>query len=183
VTDVRAWVEDLAGPDPGQSLAARVQLYRAGCALVEDIFATWRKNPEFAVLVTGEPIVGVAAPPDVFARIRQAMGMPLLARVPDEQSTAEFEIHGRGPQLDILTPVDNEGPIQKFLDRFGPGIQQVELPVINVAEAMKILSQQFGLAPVYPEAREGANGTRANFYLVDKPGGGKVLIELFEAKR
>jgi hypothetical protein len=36
---------------------------------------------------------------------------------------------------------------------------------------------------VYPQARAGADGTRVNFFLVGKSGGGKVLIELFEAKR
>jgi len=183
VTDVRALVEELAMPDPGRRLAARWQLHGAGCALVEEIFAAWRKDPEFAVLIAGEPIVGIAVPPELFARIRQEMDMPALARVPEEQSTAEFEMHGRGPHMDILTPVDSEGPIQTFLDRFGPGIQQVELPVHNVEAALKILTESFGLAPVYPEPREGANGTRVNFFLMDKPGGGKVLIELFEAKR
>jgi len=183
MTDVRAWVDDLGGTDPGRRVAARWQLYREGCALVGDIFAAWRKDPEFEVLVTGEPIVGIAVPPELFARIRKESEMPPLARVPEEQNTAEFDLHGRGPQLDILTPVDSEGPIQKFLDRFGPGIQQVELPVSNVEEALKILTERFGLAPVYPEPREGANGTRVNFFLMDKPGGGKVLIELFEAKR
>jgi len=183
VTEIRALVEDLAGPDPGRRVAARVQLHRAGCALVDEIFAAWRNDAEFAVLVTGEPIVGIAVPPDLFARIRQEMDSPPLANVPADQSTAEFEIHGRGPSMDILTPVDSEGPIQRFLDRFGAGIQQVELPVSDVETAMKILSERFHLPPVYPEAREGAGRTRVNFVLVEKPGGGKVLIELFEAKR
>jgi len=183
VTDIRALVDDLAGTDPARRVAARWQLHREGCALVGDIFAAWQKDPEFALLVAGEPIVGVAVPPELFARIRQETDMPALARVPEEQSTAEFELHGRGPTMDILTPVDGEGPIQKFLDRFGPGIQQVELPVTEVAEAVKILTERFGLAAVYPEPREGANGTHVNFVLVPKPGGGKVLIELFEARR
>ncbi len=183
MTDVRVLVDELAAPEPGRRLAARWQLHRAGCALVEDVFAAWRKDPSFDVLVAGEPIIGIAVPPDLFARIRQEMDMPPLSRVPEEQSTAEFEIHGRGPLMDILTPVDSEGPIQKFLDRFGPGIQQIELPVSDVEEALKILTGRFGLSPVYAEAREGADGTRVNFLLVDKPGGGKVLIELFEAQR
>lgn len=183
MTDMRALVDDLAGTDPGRRVAARLQLHREGCALVGEIFGAWRKDPEFAMLVDGEPIVGIAVPPDLFARIRQESEMPPLARVPEEQSTAEFELHNRGPRMDILTPVDSEGPIQKFLDRFGPGIQQVELPVRDVEEALKILIARFGLAPVYPEAREGADGTRVNFFLMDRPGGGKVLIELFEAQR
>jgi hypothetical protein len=183
VTDVRAWVEDLAAADTGRRAAAWVQLYRTGCQMAEGAFAQWQQDPEFAVLVRGEPVVGVAVSPDVFAQVRQEMGMPPLARVPDEQSTAEFEIHRGNVRLDILTPVDNEGPIQKFLDRYGPGIQQVELPVEKVEEAVKILTERFGLTPVYPLPRPGADGTRVNFFLVDKPGGGKVLIELFEAKR
>jgi len=177
------WVDDLANPDPARRVAARLQLYREGCALVEETFASWKKDPEFEVLVCGEPIVGVAVPPDVFARIRQETDVPRLASVPAEMNTAEFELPGRGPHLDILTPVDSEGPIQKFLDRFGPGIQQVELPVENVEAAVGVLTSRFGLAAVYPPAREGADGTRVNFFLVGKPGGGKVLIELFEAKR
>jgi hypothetical protein len=183
MSSLPAWVDDLAGPDPSRGFAARVELYRAGCALVADIFAGWQKDAEFALLVAGQPIVGVAVPPEAFARIRLGWRMPPLASVPAELSTAEFELQAPGPPLDILTPVDNEGAIQKFLDRFGPGIQQVELPVKDVEEAARILATRFGLASVYPEAREGANGTHVNFLLVEKPGGGKVLIELFEAKR
>ena len=183
MTDYNRLVEDLAGPDPGQRAAAAAQLYRAGCELVEDVFAQWRKDPEFNVLVTGKPIVGVAVPPDLFARIRQELDMPPLAEVPAEQSTAEFELHRGSIRLDILTPVDDEGPIQKFLERFGPGVQQVELPVNNVDEAGKILKQRFTLAPVYDQPRPGAGGTRVNFFLVAASGGRKVLIELFEAKR
>jgi methylmalonyl-CoA/ethylmalonyl-CoA epimerase len=183
MTGVRDLVEDLAGADAGHRAAAFWQLYRAGCELAEEVFAQWRQDPEFAVLVTGVPIVGVAVPPDLFMRIRQEMDMPPLAGVPEEQSTAEIELHHGGARLDILTPVDNEGAIQKFLDRFGPGIQQVELPVNSVDQAAGVLSERFGLSPVYPQPRAGANGTRMNFFLVGRPGGGKVLIELFEAKR
>jgi hypothetical protein len=183
MTDVRAWAEDLAAADAGRRAAAIAQLYRAGCGLAEEIFAPWRKDPEFAVLVTGEPIVGIAVPADLFMRIRQESGMPPLAKVPEDQSTAEFELHRGRARLDILAPVDNEGPIQKFLDRYGPGIQQVELPVNSVDQATEVLSERFQLSPVYPQARAGAEGMRVNFFLVGKSGGGKVLIELFEAKR
>jgi hypothetical protein len=183
MTEFGLLVEDLASPDAGRRAAATAQLYRAGCELAEDIFAQWRKDAEFDVLVTGKPIVGVAVPPEVFARIRQEMDMPPLAEVPPEQSTSEFEIQRGHIRLDILTPVDGEGAIQKFLDRFGPGIQQVELPVKNVEEAARILMSRFGLSPVYPQPRPGADGTRVNFFLVGIAEGHKVLIELFEAKR
>ena len=183
MNEAPTWVDELAGPDPGRRVSARLRLYREGCALADPTFAAWKKDPEFNVLVSGAPIVGVAVPPDVFERIRQETNMPRLANVPEEMNTAEFELPAPGPHMDILTPVDNEGPIQKFLDRFGPGIQQVELPVKDVETAVSILTARFGLTPVYPEARGGADRTRVNFFLVERPGGGKVLIELFEARR
>ena len=183
MTDMRAWAEALASPDVSRRATGAVQLYRIGCDLVADLFARWKQEPQFAVLVTGEPVVGVAVPPDLFERIRQQNGIDSLSEVPAEQSTAEFELGAEGLLLDILTPVDGDGAIQKFLDRFGPGIQQVELPVSDVAAASSVLGAHFGLSPVYSEPRPGANGTRVNFFLVEKPGGGKVLIELFEAKR
>jgi hypothetical protein len=183
MTDVARQVEDLAGPDASRRAAAAEFLYRAGCDLADDVFARWLQDPEFAVLVSGKPIVGVAVPPDHFARIRRELDMPPLADVPAEQSTAEFEFQQGRIHLDILTPVDDDGPIRRFLDRFGPGIQQVELPVKNVEEAARILFSRFNLAPVYPQPRPGAGGTRVNFFLVPTAEGRKVLIELFEAKR
>lgn len=183
MTGLDSLLEDLAGPDAGRRAAAAAQLYRSGCELAEDVFAQWRRDSEFDVLVTGKPIVGVAVPQEAFARIRQEMDMPPLAAVPPEQSTAEFEFEAGSVRLDILTPVDGEGAIQKFLDRFGPGIQQVELPVKNVDDACRILFTRFGLTPVYPQPRPGADGTRVNFFLVNAGAGRKVLIELFEAKR
>jgi len=182
MTGLREWVDDLASPDGGRRAAAGVRLYSAGRELVEELFAKWNEEPQFAVLVAGDPIVGVAVPPDLFARIRQESDVP-LCDVPDEQSTAEFELKTDAGLLDVLTPVDGAGAIQAFLDRFGPGIQQVELPVNDVRAATAIVTGRFGLSSVYPEPREGANGTRVNFFLAEKPGGGKVLIELFEAKR
>jgi hypothetical protein len=43
------------------------------------------------------------------------------------------------------------------------------------------LKEKFGVTAIYPETRPGAEGTRVNFFLVAVPGGGKVLIELYEA--
>ncbi|MGH9789681.1 MAG: methylmalonyl-CoA epimerase, partial [Candidatus Acidiferrales bacterium] len=67
-----------------------------------------------------------------------------------------------------------------FLQKHGEGIQQVEFPCKDVAQASEILRSRFHLEPVYPEPRPGAGGTRVNFFLVPAPGGGKVLVELFE---
>jgi hypothetical protein len=56
----------------------------------------------------------------------------------------------------------------------------VEFDVVSVDRATEILRSHFHLAPLYPSTRAGANGTSVNFFLVPRPDGQKVLIELVE---
>ncbi len=72
------------------------------------------------------------------------------------------------------------GAMDRFLQKFGEGIQQVEYRVADVDRAIRLLREKFGVAPVYAETRPGADGTRVNFFLAPAPGGAKVLIELYE---
>ena len=84
--------------------------------------------------------------------------------------------------MDILTSraPGGYGAIAKYLAKFGEGVQQVEFRCLDVDRATEILKEKFGIAPVYPETRAGADGTWVNFFLVAVPGGGKILIELYE---
>lgn len=141
--------------------------------------AAWRANPELSALLTGPPTVGVAVQPENFAKIRAAMGSPRLADVPPDQDAQEFELRFGEARLDILT-TRGGGAIERFLEKFGEGIQQIEYPVKDVDRATQLLRERFALKPVYPETRRGANGTRVNFFLVTTPDGRKVLIELVE---
>jgi methylmalonyl-CoA/ethylmalonyl-CoA epimerase len=177
------WIDALAGTDAVRRAAAAGELYRTGCAQAQAATIAWQADAEFSALLAGAPVVGIAVPPELFARIHRAAGAPPLAKVPAEQSTAEFELHLGEAQLDILTPVGGAGAIARFLERFGPGIQQVEFPVKEVDRAVELLVGRFGLKPVYPKARPGANCTRVNFFLASLADGRKTLIELFEEKR
>jgi hypothetical protein len=127
--------------------------------------------------------VGFAVFPETFSKIRAANGNPRLADVPPDQDAIEFELHfAGGAQIDILTTKAPGGPgaIARFLEKFGEGIQQVEFDVESVDDATEILRSRFNLAPLYPATRSGADGTRVNFFLVSRPDGRKVLIELVE---
>src|ERR1700681_2972700 len=77
-----------------------------------------------------------------------------------------------------------QGGIARFLAKFGEGVQQVEFRCLSVNRAMAILRERFRVAPIYPEARAGANGSKVNFVLVAVPvaagENAKVLIELYE---
>jgi hypothetical protein len=121
--------------------------------------------------------------PSTFARIREANGIPPLADVPPDQDAEEFELHFPNDiSLDVLTTRETEGQgaIAKYLAKFGEGVQQVEFRCANVDRAAQILNEKFGVRPIYPQTRAGADGTRVNFFLVPVPNAGKVLVELYE---
>jgi hypothetical protein len=129
-------------------------------------------------------IVGIAVHPDTFQKIRAANNSPRLADVPPDQDAQEFELHLEDSvEFDILTTREpgSSGAIARFLQKFGEGIQQVEIYVRDVDRATQILRAQFNLAPIYPATRAGADGTRVNFFLAAAPDEKKVLIELVEA--
>lgn len=182
-----AAIQKLSEPLAETRAAGAGELFLAGSALAESIVSNWRTDPELSVLLGGEKpevTVGIAVPQESFARIRAANGSPLLARVPPEQDAAEFELlFPDGISLDILTTTQLGGPgaIARYLAKFGEGIQQVEYRTQNVDRATKILVMKFGVRPVYPETRPGADGTRVNFFLVASPAGTKLLIELYES--
>jgi hypothetical protein len=129
-------------------------------------------------------VVGIAVRPETFEKIRLSNNSPRLASVPPDQDAQEFELHLEDAiELDILTTraAGATGAIARFLEKFGEGIQQVEIYVRDVERATAILRARFGLAPIYPSTRAGADGTRVNFFLATTPEGRKVLIELVEA--
>src|SRR5712692_739397 len=181
-----AAITDLSSGDAIMRAAAATEIYRRGRAPADRAVYTWWNNPEFAALFGANPMVtvGLAVRPSTFARIREANGAPSLSEVPPDQDAQEFELHFPSDiSLDVLTTRDPEGQgaIAKYLAKFGEGVQQVEFLCTNVDRATEILREKFGITPIYPATRPGADGTRVNFFLVASPDGGKVLIELYQA--
>jgi hypothetical protein len=166
--------------------AAAVGIYRLGSSMISSALESWCKNAELATLLLAprfQLTVGVAVDQERFARIHKANGQPPLAHVPPDQNAQEFELHFAAEiSLDILTTKDpaRDGAIARYLAKFGEGIQQVEVQCQDVARASTILRENFGLKPVYAEARPGANDTLINFFLVPAATDGKVLVELYE---
>ena len=177
-------IPGLFSPDAAVRSASGVAIYNQGVALTSPVVSSWLASQEFSGLLQGQlATVGLAVFPETFTRIRQANGNPRLANVPPDQDAEEFELHFPTEiSLDILTTPDakGEGALARFLKRFGEGIQQVEYRCTDVDRAASILREDFGVAPVYAQARAGADDTRINFFLVATGAGGKVLIELYE---
>ena len=137
-------------------------------------------------LTSSSIVVGIAVHPETFQKIRAANNSPRLAQVPADQDAQEFELHlDASIEFDILTTREPGGPgaISRFLQKFGEGIQQIEIYVRDVDRATEILRARFALAPLYPATRAGADGTRVNFFLATGSDAKKVLIELVEAAR
>jgi hypothetical protein len=179
-------ISDLASAEASKRLAAAGEIYCLGRAAGGSAISAWWAESELSALLLGPNpaiTVGLAVERDTFGRIRIANGTPRLAEVPADQDAEEFELHfARSVSLDILTTREpgGSGAIAKYLAKFGEGVQQVEYRCVNVDRATQILKDKFGVGPVYPATRHGADGTRVNFFLVASPDGGKVLIELYE---
>ena len=184
---IGSYISKLASVRTDEREQAARDLFRLGCASVEPVLRKWFADPEFRALApTGSALltVGLAVQRSTFEVIRQHFGQPPLAEAPPDLDVLEFELaFPHGVRIDILTArtEGGDGPIARFLTRFGEGIQQVECDVRNIVQATEILRQRFELQPVYPKAREGANQTRVNFFLVPAAEGRKVLIELVES--
>lgn len=179
-------IANLSSGKPSVKAAAAAELYRLGRASADRAADAWWADSELSALLHGpHPIVtvGLAVNRETFEKIRVANGMPRIAEVPPDQDAEEFALHfTQNVLLDILTTREpgGSGAIARYLEKFGEGVQQVEFRCANVDRATQILKEKFGVAPVYPATRPGADGTRVNFFLVTSPGAGKVLIELYE---
>jgi tellurite resistance protein TerC len=194
----------LADNDPAERALTAFDLFSAGMARALDSLQDWEQDDELQGLMVREHVesvtpvglsvarltIGIAVQPETFDKIRAANGSPPLAEAPADQDVLEFELEFSESgmsyvHLDILTtkaPGGN-GAIARFLGKFGEGIQQVELDVTDVDRATEILRTRFGVEPIYPATRPGANGTRVNFFLVTARNNQKVLVELVEQSK
>ena len=84
---------------------------------------------------------------------------------------------GNMTAIQLLAPLRSDSAIGKFLERNGPGIQQMAYRVVDIEATSEVLRAQ-GKRLLYPEPRRGTAGSRINF-LHPKDAGG-VLVELVE---
>jgi methylmalonyl-CoA/ethylmalonyl-CoA epimerase len=80
-------------------------------------------------------------------------------------------------RLQLLAPLTPESTIAKFLDRNGPGIQQLAYTVDDL-EATAAELRDKGLRLLYDAPRRGTAGSRVNFIHPKDAGG--ILVELVE---
>jgi methylmalonyl-CoA/ethylmalonyl-CoA epimerase len=136
-------------------------------------------------LVTAIDHVGIAVPDLAEAKkwYHDHLGMIVLhEEVNEEQGIIEAMLAVRGapkgsPQLQLMAPIDDTSTIAKFLDKRGPGLQQLAYRTSDLDALSERLREQ-GVRLIYDAPRGGTSNSRINF-IHPKDGGG-VLIELVE---
>ena len=133
-------------------------------------------------LFTAIDHVGVAVSDldEAIAFYRDTYGMTLAhEEVNEEQGVREamMAVGGSGSHIQLLAPLSPDSTIAKFLDRSGPGVQQVAYRVEDVEAVSEVLRQR-GLRLLYDEPRRGTSNSRVNFIHPKDAGG--VLVELVE---
>jgi methylmalonyl-CoA/ethylmalonyl-CoA epimerase len=79
--------------------------------------------------------------------------------------------------IQLLAPLHETSTIAKFLDRSGPGLQQLAYRVTDVEQVSAVLRER-GLRLLYDEPRRGTSDSRVNFVHPKDAGG--VLVELVQ---
>ncbi len=85
-----------------------------------------------------------------------------------------FELND-GVRIELLEPMGADSPVGKFLEKRGPGVQQVCFRVKDIRATMKALKEK-GIQLLSDEPKPGAHNCQVAFIHPKSTGG--ILIEL-----
>lgn len=124
--------------------------------------------------------IAVADLDAAIALYESAYGMRCVhTEVNEEQGVREamLEVGDSGSYIQLLSPLTPDSTIGRFLDKGGPGIQQMAYRVDDIDEVSAHLREQ-GMRLLYDAPKGGTAGSRVNFIHPKSSGG--VLVELVE---
>jgi len=126
--------------------------------------------------------VGVAVPDldEAIAFYADAFGMRVRHQETNEDQGVREAMVGVGDSdqcIQLLAPLDATSTIATFLDRRGPGLQQVAYRVTDIDAVCATLVGR-GVRLLYDAPRRGTSGSRVNFIHPKDAGG--VLVEIVE---
>ena len=133
-------------------------------------------------LFTAIDHVGVAVPDldEAIAFYTSTYGMRMLHEETNEEQgvrEAMMAVGDSGSFIQLLAPLTPASTIAKFLDRSGPGIQQLAYRVTDL-DAVSATLRERGLRLLYDAPRRGTSNSRVNFIHPKDAGG--ILVELVE---
>ena len=129
--------------------------------------------------------VGVAVPDldTAIAFYESSFGLTLLHEETNEEQGVREAMMGvgdqaaGGPCVQLLAPLTPESTIATFIDRSGPGLQQLAYRVVDIDVTCATLRER-GLRLIYDVPKRGTSDSRVNFIHPKDAGG--VLVELVE---
>jgi methylmalonyl-CoA/ethylmalonyl-CoA epimerase len=124
--------------------------------------------------------IAVADLDEAMAFYRDTFGMETVHEETNEEQgvrEAMVAVGDSGSCIQLLAPLDESSTIAKFLDRSGPGLQQLAYRVTDV-DAVSAVLRERGVRLLYDKALRGTAGSLVNFVHPKDAGG--VLIELVE---
>ncbi len=133
-------------------------------------------------LFTAIDHVGVAVRDldEAIAFYESTYGMTMLHQETNEEQGVREAMMGVGDSgscIQLLAPLSEASTIAKFLDRSGPGIQQLAYRVADLDTVCATLRER-GMRLLYDSPRRGTSDSRVNFIHPKDAGG--VLVELVE---
>ncbi len=135
-------------------------------------------------LIVGIDHVGIAVADleDAIAFYADSFGFSVVHQeVNENQGVREAMVavdpSGHGTLLQLLAPLCADSALASFLERSGPGLQQLAFKVTSIDRAMQAARAQ-GMRLLYDEPCLGTAGSLINFIHPKDAGG--VLVELVE---
>ena len=95
--------------------------------------------------------------------------------VPSQQVTTAFAHVDEHAHIELVCPINEQGPIQKFIEKNGEGIHHMSFKVPDVQKKTNEL-KELGYKMIYDKAVPGANNCLVNFIHPKSTGG--ILIEI-----
>jgi len=117
---------------------------------------------------------------EAIAFYRDTFGMETVHRETNEEQGVEeamVAVGDSGSCIQLLAPLNESSTIAKFLERSGPGLQQLAYRVTDVDAVCAVLRER-GVRLLYDAPRRGTSDSRVNFVHPKDAGG--VLVELVE---
>lgn len=100
--------------------------------------------------------------------------------VPSQQVTTAFAHVDEHAHIELVCPINEQGPIQKFIEKNGEGIHHMSFKVPDVQKKTEELIAA-GYKMIYEKAVPGANNCLVNFIHPKSTGG--VLVEIATTKK
>jgi methylmalonyl-CoA/ethylmalonyl-CoA epimerase len=126
--------------------------------------------------------VGIAVPDldEAIAFYRDTFGVVSVHEETNEEQgvrEAMLAVGDGSTRIQLLAPLHEDSTIAKFIDRSGPGVQQVAYTV-NDLDAVSATLRERGMRLLYDRPRRGTADSRVNFIHPKDARG--VLVELVE---